>query len=45
MSQLMSHAAHLLVFVKYCYQGKLHEEVLFCSVLEGTFNKFDEDEG
>ena len=27
--------AHLMVFIRYSYDGKLHEDMLFCSSLEG----------
>lgn len=32
----ISNAAQLLVFVRYCHEGKLLEDLLFCCVLEGT---------
>ncbi len=39
--------AQLLAFVRYSYEGKMHEDMLFCSSMEGTctgrdiFNKLD----
>ncbi|KAF7693189.1 hypothetical protein HF521_008505, partial [Silurus meridionalis] len=50
----VSSIAQLLVFVRYIFEGKLHEEMLFCTQLEGSctgddiFNKLDsklKDEG
>lgn len=32
----ISNAAQLLVFVRYSFEGKLHEDMLFCAALEGT---------
>lgn len=43
----VSNSAQLLVFVRYIFEGKLNEEMLFCVPLEGTctgediFNKLD----
>ncbi|XP_052002455.1 zinc finger BED domain-containing protein 5-like [Xyrauchen texanus] len=43
----VSNSAQLLAFIRYTFDGKLHEEMLFCSELEGTctgsdiFNKLD----
>ncbi len=31
-----SNSAQLLAFIKYTFDGKLHEDMLFCSALEGT---------
>ncbi len=32
----VSNSAQLLAFIKYTFDGKLHEDMLFCSALEGT---------
>ncbi len=32
----VSNSAHLLVFVRYGFDGKLNEDILFCTPLEGT---------
>ena len=32
----ISNSAQLLVFIRYSFDGKLHEDMLFCSILEGT---------
>ncbi len=32
----VSNSAQLLAFIKYIFDGKLHEDMLFCSALEGT---------
>uniref|UniRef100_A0A3B3SPJ2 Uncharacterized protein n=1 Tax=Paramormyrops kingsleyae TaxID=1676925 RepID=A0A3B3SPJ2_9TELE len=32
----VSNTAQLLAFIKYTFDGKLHEDMLFCSALEGT---------
>lgn len=32
----VSAAAQLLTFVRYSYKGKMHEDMLFCSSMEGT---------
>lgn len=43
----ISNAAQLLIFVRYCYEGKLLEDMLFCTTLDGTctgqdiFNKLE----
>ena len=43
----VSSDAQLLVFARYSYEGKMYEDMLFCSTLEGTctgrdiFNKLD----
>ena len=33
--------AQLLVFVRYSYEGKLHEDMLFCSPMEGRCTASD----
>lgn len=43
----VSNSAQLLVFVRYSFEGQLHEEMLFCAQLQGSctgediFNKLD----
>ncbi len=37
----VSNSAQLLAFIKYTFDGKLHEDMLFCSALEGTFTGSD----
>ncbi|XP_076054451.1 zinc finger BED domain-containing protein 5-like [Oratosquilla oratoria] len=32
----ISNSAQLLVFIRYSFDGRLHEDMLFCSTLEGT---------
>lgn len=32
----ISNSAQLLVFIRYSFGGRLHEDMLFCSTLEGT---------
>lgn len=32
----ISNSAQLLIFIRYSFDGKLHEHMLVCSILEGT---------